>query len=83
VLGPENASEFGQGAGRVVSDPDITDAPLILHAAQRRQMGAPIHEIVDLNQVKDFGLQQLRGAAHLSDPAFAPRRPYLGRKKSA
>src|SRR5260370_13151205 len=55
-----------------MGDPDIAHPPLLLHPAQRRQMGAPVHEIVDLHQVDDFGAQQLSRAPICSIPRSRP-----------
>ena len=66
-----------------MGDADIADLALFLHLPQRREMGAPIEEIVHLDQVENRALQELGRAAHLRNPRLAPAGPHLGGEKDA
>src|SRR5439155_8482393 len=66
-----------------MGDADIANLAFFLHLPERREVGAPILEIVHLDQIDDRALQQLGGAPHLRDPRLAPAGPDLGGEKNA
>jgi hypothetical protein len=66
-----------------MGDADIADLPRRLHLPQGREMGAPVLQIVDLDQVNDLGAQPLGRPAHLGDPLLLAASPDLGREKDA
>src|SRR4051812_46853489 len=63
----------------VVGDADVTHASTGLPFPERRQVRAPVDEIVHLHQIDALASKQSEGLLHLPDPGFAATRPHLGR----
>jgi hypothetical protein len=60
-------------------DADIAQRALRLHVAQRRQLRAPIDEVVDLHQIDDPAFEQPGRTGHLVDAALPAADPHFGR----
>ena len=69
------------GGRCVVRDADVADLSLLFPLAQRRQIRAPIDEVVDLHQIDAIGAQQSKRIFHLRDAGLLSLRPHFRRDK--
>ena len=53
-FGPQNFFNFTKGAGFIMRDSDVANAPLLLPFAQSRQMRVHIDKVMDLHQIDAF-----------------------------
>ena len=72
------AFELAIGARFIMGDAEVADALFVLPLPKRREMRAPVDEVVDLHQVEARDAQKLHGLAHLGDAGLSPADPDLG-----
>src|SRR6516165_4597920 len=78
VLAPHNFLEGAEAPPLCGGDADVAHAPMRLHRLQRFKVGAPVEEVMNLNEIETIDAPEFARGLHLLHAKRLEHRPYLG-----